>query len=140
MAGHVAVAGVNAELGINRATPPAMVAMPPVIIQSSSLRVYARDVGLDEPRLGRPMKMFAAAESVSLPLVRIAFRITHANAWTTFAKCPSDKTARQRRDDNEVPTTRIRENQIVLAPNRLPSKSPSASGPKRICSLRWKIE
>ncbi len=66
-----------------------MVAMPPVIMQSSSLRVMRGMYGLMSSGASVwPMKMFAAAESVSLPLVRIALRITHATAWTTFCKMP----------------------------------------------------
>ena len=58
-----------------------MVAMPPIISASSSLRVMRGMYGLINSGASVwPMKMFAAVASVSLPLVRMALCITQAAA------------------------------------------------------------
>ena len=63
--------------------------MPLVIMHNNSLRVMPETYGLMSSGASVwPMKIFAAAASVSLPLVRIALRISHAMEWTTFCRMP----------------------------------------------------
>ena len=63
--------------------------MPQTMMVISSLRVMRGTYGrITSGASVWPMKIFAAADRVSLPLVRIAFCITHATARTTRCKMP----------------------------------------------------
>ena len=71
------------------ATPPAICAMPQTMIVMISLRVIRGTYGrMTSGASVCPIKIFAAADSVSLPLVPMALRITQATARTTRCKIP----------------------------------------------------
>ena len=77
------------------------------------------------------MKILAQAESVSLPLVRMALRMTQAMARTTLCKMPQWYSSDEMHATMMmVPVTRTAKITALPGPNFSASKLSSASGPK----------